>query len=382
MQRRINIGFVLTTVNVGGQERGLVKILSRLDKERFCPYVYCIKQPGHLAEDIRSNGAELVGPVSMCKTDLLVPWRLAARFRHDKIDVVNTIGQGDAMFWGRLAGKIAGVPVIVAAVHSTTDEGRGKVISGPNRLLTPITDHFIGVGEKQTRYLAEHEGLPKDRTQVIYNGVDHNIFAPSEADRMRIRKELNVAPNAPVIGVVAVMRPEKAHGIMLKAMQSITAKFPDTVLFFIGDGPERPNIEKSIDEMGLQRSVQLLGLRGDIPAVLNALDVAVLCSDTEAFSNAILEYMAVGKPVVATRVGSVEEMVEEDSTAFLIPTQDPDKLAEAVIRLLDDPDKAREMGRLGRERVINCFSIENMARAREKLFETLLKEKGKLPKSH
>jgi len=150
------------------------------------------------------------------------------------------------------------------------------------------------------------------------------------------------------------------------------------ILVIVGEGPERANIEQMCREMQLEESVRLLGNRSDVHNVLHALDVAVLCSDMEAFSNAILEYMAAGKPVVATRVGSVEEQVEEGKTALLVPPRNPKQLADAILQLLRDPDTAAAMGLAGRKRVVRCFSIENMAREREDLFESLLKRKRRL----
>jgi len=129
------------------------------------------------------------------------------------------------MFWGRVAGKVARVPVIVSAVHSTHDAGGHHVISYTNRLLAPITDHFIGVGKTQVQYLAEHEGLPANRTRVIYNGVDHTLFSPDASARAAIRAEIGAGPDAPVLGIVAVLRHEKAHEVLLSATRIVREEF-------------------------------------------------------------------------------------------------------------------------------------------------------------
>lgn len=376
--RPINIGFVLTSLPVGGQERGLLSIISRLDRERFRSFIYCLKDPGELGPEFESAGATVRSWFLKCKWDAGVLFRLIKCFRRDRIDIINTVGYGDCMFWGRLAGKLAGVPVIISAIHCTTDTRGHRVIGHSNRLLAPITDAFVCVGHAQARHLARHEGLPENRMWVIYNGVDVAEFEPAPGDRERIRKQIGANDDTNVIGIVAALRWEKAHWVLLEAMREVLARFPNTLLVVVGDGPEREKIERQIGELGLQPSVRLLGTRGDVPAVLAGIDIAVLCSETEAFPVSVVEYMAAGKPVVASRVGSVEEMVEDGRTGLLIPPRDPQALAGAIVHVLEEPGLAHKMGLAGREKAMSDFNIYEMERRRARLFEELLQKKGGL----
>ena len=147
------------------------------------------------------------------KTDVSVLWRLAGLMRRRRIDAVVTVGAGDKMFWGRLAARLAGVPVIASALHST---GWPDRVQFANRLLAPITDAFIAVAEPHGRYLAAHEGCTASKIRVIPNGVDVERFRPRPPNET-LRKEFDLAADAPVVGIVAALRPEKNHALFLRA---------------------------------------------------------------------------------------------------------------------------------------------------------------------
>jgi glycosyltransferase involved in cell wall biosynthesis len=222
-----------------------------------------------------------------------------------------TVGAGDKMFWGRLAAWLEGLPVIGSALHSTGwPDGVGRL----NRCLTPLTDVFIAVAENHGRHLIEREGFPAARVRVIPNGIDTDRFSPRPECRDAIRGEIGIPSSAPVVGILAALRPEKNHKLFLQAAAIVKEKFPSAHFVLVGDGPERQALEQFTAESRLTQCVHFLGNRSDVPQVLSAFDVLALTSHNEANPVSILEALACEVPVVATRVGSVHETVREGVT--------------------------------------------------------------------
>jgi glycosyltransferase involved in cell wall biosynthesis len=369
----IGVLFVNTDLRVGGQESALVEILRGFDREKIRPVVACLKEAGELAPRVRAAGIPLYSDLLSSKFDVRVLPRLVRIIRRERIRVVCTVGSGDKLFWGRLAGFVARVDGIVATLHKTRSADGRPVVEPLNRWLTPITDAYVAVARGAAEYLVREEGLPRAKVHVIYNGVDLERF--SGDGRAGARAELGIAPEAPVAVHVAQLRPEKGHDVLLDAAAIVAEKIPSVRFLLVGDGPLRATIEARVRELRLERSVTLLGIRHDVPRLLAAADVALLPSHprVETFPNSILEAMASGLPIVASRVGSLDEMVEHGVNGYLLPTGDARALAEAIVELIADPARARAMGASARARVAQHFTRERAIRAREELFSSLVR---------
>ncbi len=305
--------FVITSMPVGGAETLLVELLRRLDRSRFLPELCCLKDLGPLGEALAREIPAHHGLLRR-KTDVSVLWRLAGLMRRRRIDAVVTVGGGDKMFWGRLAARLAGVPVIASALHSTGWPDRVQLA---NRLLAPITDAFIAVAEPQGRYLAAHEGCTAAKIRVIPNGVDVERFRPRPPNET-LRQEFDLAADAPVVGIVAALRPEKNHALFLRAAAGVRRAVPNARFLIVGDGPQRGELEALARSLAISDAVRFLGTRSDVPEVLSLIDVLALSSHMEANPVSILEAMAAEKPVVATRVGSVDKAVHDGRSGYLV----------------------------------------------------------------
>jgi len=355
--------FVITCMPVGGAETLLVQLIRRMDRSRVSPELCCLKYLGPLGEAVRGELPTFSGLLAG-KYDLAVLWRLTRLMRRRRIDAVVTVGTGgDKMFWGRLAGCLAGVPVICSALHSS---GLPDHVEWPNRLLAPITDAFIAVAETHGRYLAEHEGCPAHKLCVIPNGIDVEKFHPRWPSPT-VREELHLPEGAPVAAIVAALRPEKHHELFLAAAELIREEVPEARFLIVGDGPQRARLESLARERSLGDAVHFLGTRSDVADVLSLVDVALLTSHMEASPVSLLEAMACEKPVVATRVGSVPDTVVEGETGHLVAAGDARAIADRVVELFRDPDRASRMGRAGRERVVAHGSVERMVSGYEDL---------------
>ncbi|MEQ1824872.1 MAG: glycosyltransferase [Pirellula sp.] len=363
--------FVITSMPVGGAEVLLVNLLRRFRSTHILPSVACLKDKGPLGEEIA-----LEFPVSAhwlkSKYDLRVLSKLAGHMRREKIDAVVTVGAGDKMFWGRLAARLANVPVVCSALHSTGwPDGVGKM----NRWLTSITDAFIAVANPHGQFLVDFERFPVNKVVVIPNGVDTQRFVPDESHRIPVRRELGIEAGAPVIGIVAALRPEKNHELLLQAARRIVDGHPKAQFIIVGEGPERPKIEKLVDTLGLKSHVHLLGNRSDTPRLLAAMDVFALTSHNEASPVSILEALSCEVPVVSTRVGSVAESVHDQWNGFTVEPGDTDGVASRILHLLYNPETAEMMGRNGREHVQTHGSLDTMVSMYEQLIHRILEQK-------
>ena len=366
----LRVMFMQTDMRIGGAEMLTANIMRRMDRERFAPELCCLKGRGELG-DALANEIPVHHDLLRSKYDLRVWPRLTRLLREREVDAVITVGAGDKMFWGRLAARRVGVPVILSALHSTGwPDGVGRL----NRMLTPITDSFIAVAESHGRFLAKNLGIDAHRVTVISNGVDTQRFSP-RPDVATIRREFGIGPTAPVVGIVAALRPEKNHYLFLEMASRVVQQIPTARFLIVGDGPCRAALEQRAKELGITEQIIFTGSRAEVPSLLAAMDVFALTSHIEANPLSILEAMSVGRPVVATNVGSIHEAVAEGQTGHLVTPGDAYQFADRVLRLLNAPLRAHAMGTVARATVVERWSLEAMVGGYERLIEAVYAKK-------
>jgi glycosyltransferase involved in cell wall biosynthesis len=370
--------FAINNLQVGGAEMLTFELLNRLDRARFAPELACMREAGELGEQLTAIPVHT--HVLSHKYDFRAVWKIARLLRAGRFDALVTVGAGDRMFYGRLAAALARTPVVVSALHST---GWPDVINLPNRLLTPLTTAFVGCAEPHARYLIEVEKLPASRVHWIPNGVDTDKFRPRAehadppaAARFDLRAELGFAASRKLIGIVAQLRPEKNHELLLQAFARVVAALPESALVIIGGGPRMAELTALAAELGLAADVKFLGPRGDVPRLLPQLDLFVLCSKIEANPVSILEAQACGLPVVSTRVGSIPETVRDSQTGLLVGPGDSAALGNALVRLLADDALRHRFGTAARANVVANWSLARMVRGYEELLTRLRAEQG------
>ena len=223
------------------------------------------------------------------------------------------------------------------------------------RLLSYLCRAVTGVNEETSSFLREEIGISPKKVHTIVNGIDLKRYAAHEPDR----KALGFAVEDRVVGVVARLAPVKDHATLLQAFHIVAARLPRTKLLIIGDGPERPALESMVENLGLREVVHFLGARHDVPKLMANLDVAVLSSKEEGLPLCVLEAMAGGKPVVATRVGGIPSVVLHGETGMLVPPGDPAALSSALVSILSDADHAKQLGQNGRKLIERRFDLQN-----------------------
>ncbi len=363
--RPLRVMFLITSMPVGGAETLLMNLVRGMDRARFQPEICCLKKPGPLGKTLQAEMPVHSGLIQG-KYDIRVLPRLWKLLQRRQIDAVITVGAGDKMFWGRLAARLARVPVVVSALHSTGwPDGVGRL----NRLLTPWTDAFIAVADTHARFLVEWENFPDAKVQTIHNGIDTCRFAPE--DPKPIRSALGISFSAPVVGIVAALRTEKNHELFLRGAQQIAHEMPGTQFLIIGDGPRQEILQHLARDLDLTSPVHFLGSREDIPQLISACDVLALTSHNEANPVSILEAFGCGCPVVAADVGSIRETVVPGETGCLFPAGDTEAYVESIVSLLKDPALCHRFGNEGRRRVQRDWSLQRMVDGYQTLIANL-----------
>lgn len=374
MTERVNVLLLITELNVGGAERLLGQIAPRLSRQRYRVSVACLYGAGPVADDLRAAGVPVIDLGMRGKWDLRVIGRLLRLLREERVHILHA-HLIHANLLGALVGRLARVPVVVATRHNVDIGGAWR--EWANRWLRGWRDAVVAVSDQVRWVEIERSGIDPARVILIRNGVPIEPFAsPDPTATDRLRRKWKIPPTSPVIGTLARFDEQKGHVVLLEAMARVLQRRPRARALLVGEGPLRQAVEQKAHALGLSHAVVLTGLRRDVPQVLALLDLFVLPSLWEGLPVSVLEAMAAGRPVVATRVGGVPEAVEHGVTGLLVPPRDPRALAAAIIRLLEDAELRRSMGRAGRERVEQQFSIAATVRRTEALYERLLRQNG------
>jgi len=351
----------------GGAERLAVQVATRLDPSRFESTLCASRRTDEplLEAELAAAGVDVLALERGSKLDLRAWGPLVRRLR-DGVDVVHAHMFGSNV-WGTVLGRLTHVPVVVAHEHTWSFQGQPVRRFLDRELVGRFADAFVAVAAEDRRKMIEVEGIDADKIRLVPNGIPD----PAAGDGAAVRRELGIEPDAPVIGIVCELRAQKALEVLFEAAVRVRAEFPALKVLVAGDGPVREHVEAERRRLGLEETVLLLGIRRDVPDLLDAIDVAVLSSDYEGSPLSIMEYMAAGKPIVSTRVGGIPELVEDGREALLVDARDPEAFAAAVTRILRDPAEAKRLGDAARERQRRELSLDAMVRRIEGLYEEL-----------
>lgn len=238
------------------------------------------------------------------------------------------------------------------------------------RFIDPHVDAFIAPSGAVRTAVHEREGVAKERIHIIYNGLDPSRFSPP-VDRAAVRRDLGIPNTAAAIVMVGNLRPIKDHPTLLKAMGRVVEGHPNVHLVLVGEGTEQQRLIVLAESLGIRDRVTFAGARKDVPRVLASMDVFVLSSHSEGMSNAIIEAMAAGLPVIASDVGGNAECVADGTTGYIVPHEDVEALANRLNDLLADPGTAKAMGKAGRQRVAEVFDVQAMVGRTAELYNSL-----------
>ncbi|MGV3517096.1 glycosyltransferase [Luteitalea sp.] len=284
---------------------------------------------------------------------------------------------------GRVAARIAGVPVVVHTFHGHVLRGyfsprKEWVFRAIERGLAPITDELVAVSPRVREELLEMRIGRPEAFSVVPLGFDLERFATAEVHRGALRGELGVAPGTPLVGIVARLVPIKAHEVFLAAARLVHARRPDARFVIVGNGERRAELEQATASAGeaFRAAVHFLGWRADLPRIYADLDVVALTSRNEGSPVALIEALASARPVVATRVGGVPDVVEDGRRGWLVEMDDAVALSDRVLQILESPDQAAGVAEEGRRHVLAAYGSTRLIHDIDGLYQRLLARKG------
>lgn len=354
---------------VGGAERFVTGLAAHMPRDLVEPWVCSTRQPEEHAVKLLTDAG--VPHISLGRTGKWQVHRflpVVSLLRRERFDVVHANLFGSNL-WGSLIGRAWRVPVVIAHEHnwSYADDRRRMWID--KHVIGRLATVFVAVSAASRDRMVALEGLAADK--IVVMPVAH---IPHERPAGRdIRSELGLDRRTPLVAVAAVMRPEKALDVMLDAHAMLLERVPDAHLVIAGDGTCRAQLEEQIGRLGIGASVHLLGVRRDVDAILCDANVGAMSSDFEGMPLFALECMAAGTPLVATSVGGMPELVDNEKTGLLVPPRDPAALARALERVLTDPALADRLAAAAAARRSE-FKLDSVADQFAALYAALVRK--------
>lgn len=368
MSRRLRVVTLLDRVRVGGAERFAIGLAHNLDPERFDP-ILCTTRPD---DDPYADLDLAGGPIRRLALDRrsrasLRSWApLLRMIREERVDVLHAHMHGSNI-WAAVLGRALRVPVVIATEHSWSFQGRPLRKALDRHVIGRLSHAFVAISEADRSRMIELVGVRPDRVRLMPLGI---VPRAGSAGTRPLRAELGIPPDAPVVSVLSMLRPEKAIDVLIRAFAEVITEHPDARLLVAGEGEERDRLEATVAELRLGSSVILLGLVADVGRVLAATDVYAQSSDREGTPIAVLEAMNAGLPVVSTAVGGLPALLGTDC-GVLVPPRDPAALGSAINKLLANPAARRELGSNGQAKAAADYSFADTVEQWQNLYTEL-----------
>lgn len=367
-----DILYIIPRPEIGGAERQLLMLMQGLDRTRFRPHVICLDGSGSLIDDYR-EAAETCIVLNRQKAFDLCCLRTLVDYMRTLSPVCVHTWLYIANLYGSVAARLAKVPYMIASqrglgIDPQNSWAKVQQMKAFNFLISKLSDQLL-VNAQAVAKPMYRVGFKPDTTQVVYNGLelDINISRQQQDD---LRKEFNIHPSDLLLGTIARIDPKKDLATMLRAFAIVYKQHAQARLFIIGGGfPNYLNeLQALARSLEINHRVDFLGFRNDPQAILSLCQISLLSSLTEGLPNAILESMALGKPVIATAVGGVPELIDHDQQGHLVMPGDPRAFANAILSLIEHPESARQMGAAGKEKAHRQFSRRAMIQQTENIY--------------
>jgi len=357
---------LLWALNAAGMENGVINVCNRLPRDQFSASICTMKAGGSAESRVDRGRVELFHVPRYFGNDPTLPLRLALLLRRKRVDILH------AHLWGTLieglaAAKLAGVRTVIHGEH-------GKIADRPRQIFAQRwawrkVKQVLAVSSALADRMSRVVGFPRDAIQVFPNGVDSDRFRPSDTPKSELRRQFGLPPGGLLIGMVARLVGFKDHAGVLRAVANLRKRGLDAHLALAGDGPLGDELKRLAHELDIAAYVHFLGQLPRVEPLLGALDVFVSnSSHNEGMSNAMLEAMASGVPVVATRVAASPELLDEGRAGLLIPPRDAESSVQALRQLAHAPDMRISLGRAGRQRIVQRYGISTMVKSYSELY--------------
>lgn len=380
MDERIRVVYPVTDLARDGAQRQLFELVKGLDKDYFDPVVLALQGGGPLEGDLEKiPGVRLIKLERSGKLSFLRFIKVFQSVKKINPHVIQPF-LTPATFWGILAAIVYRVPVKI--VTERCGPGRTglplkyRAYLKMEDLLSRFADQIVANSEAGREFLLQR-GVAPERLNVIYNGLNFDRLVPDVEKVAQLRQDMGLPPEGKVVGILARLAQQKRHDNFLEAAAIISEVVPDTRFAIVGDGELRGSLEEQTRQLRLEDKVTFFGEQRDVGTYVSSFDIAVSASETEGCSNSLLEAMALGKPVVATDVGGNKEVIDDGDSGLLVAPDNPQALAEGILKMLQTPGLITRMGEKARLTIIDRFSLEKMVHQYESLWKDILVPKLK-----
>lgn len=355
-------------MRIGGAEQVIYNLIENTDKSKYDVSILCLDQPlGTFGVRLREKGYRITCFNRKAGFDIGLIRQIRTHTVKNGIHILHC-HQYTPYVYG-LFGAVLNPVRIIFTEHGRFYPDRKKIKRVlVNPILSVLTDYITAISSATRDALIDYEKFRGKRIRVIYNGIDDTKFV-GRVDGRRVKQSLGIPEKAHIIGTVARLDPIKNQKMMIRALKEVRERFGEVFLIIVGDGPERKRLEAMTCELGLASHVIFTGFREDMHDYYNIMEIFLLTSFSEGTAMTLLEAMASGLPCVATDVGGNGEIVKDKVTGFIISSDDHDALAERICQLLGNANLMARMGRAGRERYKERFTVEEMVRAYESLYD-------------
>jgi len=380
---RTRILHIITNLPVGGAQDNTLLTVERLDRRRFDVCLMCSSEGLWLRRALQLRDVDLVFVDELTRRihplfDLIALWRIYRYIKVGRFEIVHTHSSKPG-FLGRIAAALAGVPIIIHTIHGFPFHDfmhplvrRFYILV--ERSLSKLTHRIVTVSNLNRHKAIQLRLARREKFVNIYSGIDFRKFS-RRIDVERKKQELGITNGEKVVGMVGRLSVQKAPWIFIQAIPEILRKERDVRFLVVGDGELRDRMMDLADELDVSDRTMFLGFREDVPELLRVFDVFVLTSQWEGLGRSLTEAMYTGRPVVATEVEGVPELVRHERTGLLVPPRDVRSVAHGVIDLLSDPCKRQRLGEAARRQVRHAFGVERMVSDLEALYEEILRDR-------
>lgn len=372
---------IITHLPVGGAQDNTLITVEDLDRSKYDVHLLCgqsgewMERAEAIADLSLIYNKFLVRPIHIIY-DCIATFQMIALMKKEKYDVVHTHSSKPG-FIGRLAAKMAGVPIIVHTIHGFPfHDFMPKWVQlfyiKLEQWASVFSNKLITVSNLNLKKAVELKIAPTEKFVNIYSGIRFEKFQGCK-DPVRKKEEINLPVNKKIIGMVGRLSEQKAPQLFIEAIPQIVTAYPDCHFILVGDGELRPKLEKMVKALRIESFVSFPGFRHDVSEILSILDVFVLSSIYEGLGRSLTEAMYMKRPVIATAVEGVPELVENEKTGFLIPPLNVAEISEKVLKFLLDPKLAAEYGENAHQKVVHLFAAEKMVEEIDQLYQTMIK---------
>ncbi len=367
---RLRVMYVVGNSVIGGAENHVITLVTALRKMEFPVAVVC-PRPGPFVDALETLGVrahliEMVRPAPDDEYEVSLPavGELAGLMQRWRPDVVHS-HLYPAFVHSSLAGQLSGVPAILTTAHTL-------IVRPGDAWLTRLTaTRIISVSQAAKKLLVDG-GVSPRVIHVITNGIEPRYFQDESASAAVVRQQLGIPEGSPVVGTIARLSVEKGHRELLHIAYAVLRRKPEATFLVVGTGPLADDLQSQAEQLGIKDRVIFTGARRDVTTLSHLMDVFLLPSREEALPLAILEAMAAARPIISSTVGGVPEVVVDGETGLLFGPDDRQGFTDAVVKLIEQPELARQYGERGRKRVASHFGVDRMVRETVRYYRKVL----------